>query len=555
MAGILNYNSGPLVTVLISTYNRPEYLRFALRSIFNQTYKNFEIILTRDGGMPVRDAIAEFLDDPRLIFVDRDENRGLPYSFNQALYRAKGEYICYLGDDDVLFPFHIEVLLNAMLSQDQCQVVYGDLYKAHCRVLGGGRRRVLSKNVEISRDYDRMLMLQFNHALHVSLLHRKDVFEKAGYYNEDLNVMIDWDLTRKLCFYTDFMHVPIVTGEYYAPVGDCDRISIQRRKDVNEYLRNVLTIRSTRPPKPWPCMKDLSVIMMADRCDGQLYKTISDLWSHGYYPKQIFVPLTDAEKGQFQSSVPNLVTVGVDASMNRAQRVDAILPHCQGDYAALVPVGMQIENDEVSFIERSLYPFLKKNETNAVYEIVEATESLWAAVLSLDNLKKIRKQRPDLGIREGVLACGLELKKPDFEDYPFQFDNFLTVAGQLEKVENWSKATQVYEHIEEHCGNIPWMQTLRANAMCHQGHYEESAQLLRQLNESRPTIARLMIEARTHLKRQQWNEAINYYRRAEAILEGTCDGYDRQLIDMVLSGQPTRMQETTQQQETLVWTH
>ena len=416
--------------MLISTYNRPQYLRYALRSIFNQTYKNFEIILTRDGGMPVREAIAEFLDDPRLVFVDRDENRGLPYSFNEAMYRAKGEYICYLGDDDMFFPFHLEVLLNAMLSQDQCQVVYGDLYKAHCRVLGGGRRVALSKNVEISRDFDRMVMLQFNHALHVSLLHRKDVFEKAGYYNEDLNVLIDWDLTRKLCFYTDFLHVPIVTGEYYAPVGDCDRISIQRRKDVKEYLRNVLTIRSTRPPKPWPCMKDLSVIVTADGCDQRLYKTINDLWSHGYYPRQFYVPLTDAEISRFQSAVPNLITVPVDASMNPQQRIDAVLSHCQGDYVALVPVGMPIENDEVSFLERSLYPLIQKNETNVAYEIVEATDALWGAVLSTDDLLRIRRQHSELSVRDGILAGGLELKKPEFGDYPMQFDNFLTVAGQ-----------------------------------------------------------------------------------------------------------------------------
>ena len=254
-----NNDTGPLVTVLINTFNRPEYLRHALASIFSQTYSNIEIILTRDGGLPVRGAITEFLDDPRLVFVDRDHNRGLPYSFNRALDRARGEYICYLGDDDLFYPFHIEVLLNAMLRQDRCQVVYSDLYKVHCRVSDTGQRVVLSKNVEISRDFDRMLMLQFNHALHVSLMHHRDLIKQAGPYNEDLNVLIDWDLTRRLCFYTDFLHVPVVTGEYYAPIGDCDRISVQRRKNVNEFMTNLLTIRNTRPPKPWPCMHDLSV--------------------------------------------------------------------------------------------------------------------------------------------------------------------------------------------------------------------------------------------------------------------------------------------------------
>jgi len=108
---------GPLVTVLISTYNRPRYLAEALASIVTQTWTNLDIILVRDGGLPVRDAIAEYLDDPRLTFIDRDQNRGLPYSFNEALSRARGEYVCYLGDDDKFYPFHVETLLNAMLTR------------------------------------------------------------------------------------------------------------------------------------------------------------------------------------------------------------------------------------------------------------------------------------------------------------------------------------------------------------------------------------------------------------------------------------------------------
>jgi glycosyltransferase involved in cell wall biosynthesis len=277
------------VTVLISTYNRPAYLAEALESIFSQTYPNFEIMLVRDGGLPVRDVVARF-DDARLTFIDRDENRGLPYSFNEALSRAKGQYVCYLGDDDKFYPHHIETLLRTILQNPDYSVVYSDLYKAHCRILSDGRRRVLAKNVEISRDFDRMLMLQFNHALHVSLLHRRDLLNRAGPYNEKLNVLIDWDLTRRLCFYTDFLHVPIVTGEYYAPVGNCDRISVQRRKNVSDYLRNLLTIRTTRPPQPWPKVEDLAVLILSRQADETLLKTIRDFWSHCFYPNQIYVP-------------------------------------------------------------------------------------------------------------------------------------------------------------------------------------------------------------------------------------------------------------------------
>ena len=493
--------------------------------------------MTRDGGLPVRSAIAEFLDDPRLIFVDRDQNRGLPYSFNQALARARGEYICYLGDDDLFYPFHIELLLKSILSQDRCQVVYSDLYKVHCRVSDTGDRVVLSKNVEISRDFDRMLMLQFNHALHVSLMHHRDLVRQAGPYNEDLNVLIDWDLTRRLCFYSDFLHVPVVTGEYYAPIGDCDRISVQRRKNVNEFMTNLLTIRNTRPPKPWPCMHDLSVIILAEHCDDHLRQWVSQLWTQGYFPKQIYVPLPEKEVAEWDVTLPHVFPVPVRAGLSDEQKIDAVLMHCEGDYIALVSADLSFENEEVSFLERSLNPLIQHNEANVVYEIVEATDSCWGAVLAKDSLAHLRKAHPALSIRRAALVSGMTVKKPAVADYPFQFDHLLTVARELESQGDWAQAGRMYQHIASHCGNVSWMKTLEANAMYQRGHMSDAAELVNQLNQADPTVARLMIQARMHLQRDQWTDAVDYYRKAEAILEGTSFGYSLQQIESIL-GEP-----------------
>jgi glycosyltransferase involved in cell wall biosynthesis len=240
------------VTILISTYNRPELVNRALRSIYAQEFEDFEVILTRDGGCPVVP-----IPDDRLIFIDRNQNLGLPYSFNRALEIAQGEYICYLGDDDLFYPHHISTLVHALDNTDM-DVVYSDLYKVHYKMIDG-QMEPMAKNVEISRDFDRMVMLQFNHVLHVSFMHRKSLLAKTGLYNEDITVLIDWDLTRRMCFFTDFLHVPKVTGEFWAEVGGGDRISTRERKNKQSYTRNLMTIKLTRPPKPW-IIDDLAIV-------------------------------------------------------------------------------------------------------------------------------------------------------------------------------------------------------------------------------------------------------------------------------------------------------
>jgi hypothetical protein len=302
-------------------------------------------------------------------------------------------------------------------------------------------------------------------------------------------------------------------------VGECDRISVQQRKDTGKYLHNLLTIRSTRPPKPWPCVGDLSVIVLHNRCDETLTKLLADLWTHGHYPCQLYVPLPSSELDKLETIVPNIVKVPVSETTTDQQKIDTVLASSEGDYLALVPAGLPVAGDEVSFLERSLYPLIQNNETNVVYEIVEAAPNRWGAVFRRDDIIRIRREHPGRSVREAASASGMTIRKPDFKDYPFQFDNFLTAAGQLQRQRRWYDAAEVYQMMAERHGNILWMQTLRANALFRAGHLQDAESIIHDLNQAHPTVARLMIEARIHRKKENWSDAVRLYQQAKAILD------------------------------------
>jgi len=527
-------HSGPLVSVLISTYNRPVFVREAVASILRQTYPNFEIILVRDGGTPVGDIAGEFGDE-RLVFIDRDQNRGLPYSFNEALSRAKGMYVTYLGDDDIYYPNHIDVLVDALQSWGEYGVAYSDLYKVNCRVTEAGRRIVLSKNVGISRDFSRMTMLRFNHTLHVSLMHERELLERAGGYNEELNVLMDWDLTRKLVFYTDFLHVPKITGEFYSPVpvdeeqtsystpaGDCDRISVQRRKNVKEFMRNLLTIRSTRPPGPWPKVKDLSIILLAESPDESLRESLRAIWMYSFYPHQIYVPLPREEFDSFCTVVPNVLGVPIKAASSQAEKFDAALKCCEGDYVAYVPsnYSISVEGDERPWIETALQPLLDGNDPDQAFELLYSNEKCWAAVLSREQIERARKQYGHLGVRESVTAAGIRLRKPQTEEFPLQFDCWVIEAEEAELQGDWARAVEVFEYLAQNYQNELWMKTRWANALYHAGQYEHAARIVGEVNSKRPTVSTLLMEARARRKKEDIWGAVDLLEKAKQILDG-----------------------------------
>lgn len=507
--------NGPVVSVIVPTYNRPQYLSVALASVLQQSYRNLQVIVVNDGGEDVSDIINSFRD-PRLKFINRKENRGKPYSLNEALNQADGKYVAYLDDDDIYYPHHIETLVDALEFQTDCQVAYSDFYKTYCRVTSDGGRQVLSKVVDVSRDFDRFFMLLFNHVLHVSLMHRRDLIEKTGLYNEQLNVLIDWDMTRRLVFFSDFHHICKITGEYYHPEGESDRISVQRRKDKSEYTKNVLTIRTTRPSKPWPKMSDLSIILLADRLDLQAGKTINSIWRHTFYPYTLYLPLLEFDINRLNSEMPNLILVPVNPTATQARHIDAILERCDSEYIALVTSSFPI-ND--MWIENPLYALMNNRQRRRGYEPEGTTNELWAVAVTKDDLQHARKSFPDLPVRESLNAAGIVLKHPDFEEMPFQFDNLLQQAFSAEKDKNFSQAGQIFEYIAENHRNELWMKRLAAKAFFKAADYTRAAELSHSINQQQPTVDTLLLEAKIKREKEDYNSAIYLLKTAEQILE------------------------------------
>jgi glycosyltransferase involved in cell wall biosynthesis len=508
--------SGPVVTVLIPTFNRRLYLANALESIVHQNYQNLQIIVINDGGEDVSDIVNSF-GDRRLIFINRKENRGKAYSLNEALSRAEGKYVAYLDDDDLYYPNHIETLVEALENKSDCQVAYSDLYKVYCKIRPDGSRKVLSKVVEVSRDFDRFFMLFFNHVLHVSLMHQRDLLEKTGPYNENLNILIDWDMTRRLAFFTDFQHVPEITGEFYQPADDFNRISTQRRKNEKEYLRNILTIRTSRPAKPWLKLRDMSIILITDQLNKQMGTTLGSIWRHTFYPYKLYLPLPAASLDKLDTEMPNIIHVPVNTESSETQRIDAALAKCEGEYITIVPNGFPIKE---FWVEDSLHALVNNPVNNEGFELEQSTNALWALVARKNDLHHARRNFPNLTVRESLKAAGTVIRQLRPEEIPFQFDQLLGEAKLAEKNGNWSEAAKMFEYITEHHQNTLWMKTLAAKASFKAGCHIRANQLSREINQLRPTVDTLLLEAKVKHKEKDFNSAIKLLERAKQILEG-----------------------------------
>lgn len=109
-------NSNPLVSVLMTAYNREKYIGEAIESVLASTYTNFELIIVDDGSKDNTVGIVKTYEkkDRRIKLYVNEKNIGQFNNRNLAATYAQGIYLKYLDSDDLIYPNGLEILINVM---------------------------------------------------------------------------------------------------------------------------------------------------------------------------------------------------------------------------------------------------------------------------------------------------------------------------------------------------------------------------------------------------------------------------------------------------------
>src|SRR5262245_60280907 len=115
----------PLVTIVLPTYDRFEFLPSAVQSVFDQTMRDWELVVADDGsGREVRNYLDTLNDDARVrtLLLPHSGNPGR--ARNAAIAVARAPYVAFLDSDDVWEPSKLELQLAMMRAKDGCDWSY-----------------------------------------------------------------------------------------------------------------------------------------------------------------------------------------------------------------------------------------------------------------------------------------------------------------------------------------------------------------------------------------------------------------------------------------------
>lgn len=254
----------PLVSIIIPAYNASLYIGDAIRSLQQQTYTNWELLITDDGSTDdTAEKVKPFLSDSRIRY-QLQTNSGVSAARNTGIANAKGDFIGFLDADDALLPESISFKVHALRASPETDFVYGDVIYCDAQlvpgpvILTGDDTNLLD---ELLRWKATPLPLSCG-----NVLARRAVFDNGFRFDTTLSTAADQDFSFHIAHRYRGRHIPEKSTLYRVLPGSMSRnIAVME----NDHLRVYAKARANGLFRSNTFRRE---------CFGRLYLTLAGSW-------------------------------------------------------------------------------------------------------------------------------------------------------------------------------------------------------------------------------------------------------------------------------------
>lgn len=228
----------PIVSVIIPSYNHERYIRQCIQSVLDQTFQDFEIVITDDGSSDRTVSIIESFTDSRIKLFKYPVNRGASIAANNCILNSHGKYIAMLSSDDVWFSNKLEVQVNFLENHTDIPVVFSrvEWIDEAGRFLQGDfpHKNIFNAKNRTRFEWLRHFFFVGNNLCHPSSLIRREKYFEIGLLEPSFASLPDFDLWVRFCLKYDIfiLDQPLI---YFRRINEWANAS---GTNINNLIRN-----------------------------------------------------------------------------------------------------------------------------------------------------------------------------------------------------------------------------------------------------------------------------------------------------------------------------
>lgn len=236
----------PEVSVILPTYNRAHLVRRAIKSVLDQTFRDFELIIVNDNSSDNTDDVIKKINDTRIKIIQNSINLGPAGSRNIGIRNAQGTFISFIDSDDEWYPEKLRLQLETFARSD---TKTGMVYCKSCLVKDGKTkpylpyRSIKNKEGNILPDILRQSFIDTP-----AVLIRSSVFNTVDVFDEELKILEDYELfIRVASSYNIKLTNEILLKSHYTKGGVNDKSLDEHAKALEYIYRKNLNLYSANP--------------------------------------------------------------------------------------------------------------------------------------------------------------------------------------------------------------------------------------------------------------------------------------------------------------------
>ena len=226
----------PAISVVMPTYNTPvPYLREAIESILNQTFRDFEFIVIDDGSTNGSDKYLKSLEDERIIIIWNQANLGVTKSLNIGLNAARGKYIARMDADDVSMPTRFEKQYSFMETHSDV-VLLGTNYKNFTDSSASSSKPIVTK-INSQTSWKIKSLFRYPGPVHPTIFIRRETLEARQLryspffeHNQDYKLYLDISQFGKIAILSEILNKRRIHQQ---------QITYQKRNTVREFAKKI----------------------------------------------------------------------------------------------------------------------------------------------------------------------------------------------------------------------------------------------------------------------------------------------------------------------------
>lgn len=215
----------PVVSIIMPTYNRGNIIMNSINSVLSQSYSNWELLVCDDGSTDNTQKIIKKIKNEKIKYF-KLRKKGAASARNYGLSKAKGEYIAYLDTDNIWSPNYLSVMIGTLVKNKG----YFCAFSKYIDINISNNNYKLKTFRSLKFNYEKLMEKNFIDLN--SFIHRRELYEHLGGFNEKLVRQQDWDLILKYTFLRD----PIYIDAYmviYQRNSSWNQITLLRKNDMS----------------------------------------------------------------------------------------------------------------------------------------------------------------------------------------------------------------------------------------------------------------------------------------------------------------------------------